>query len=113
MMPYEHIDYGQVVEKFKKEHPKLKFSEDLPFILFTDPTESESSLKGTMTAGIVLLCIAMFITLCEAIMSFREDGGFRTRSIADKLLENDVEEDEEDEEAARDVSRHLTADVEE
>lgn len=101
MMPYEHIDFGQVVEKFKEDHPKLEFSEDLPFIMFTDPAKSESALKDTMIAGIVLLCIAMFITLGEAYMSFKEDGGFRTRSIADKLLDNAVEqEDSEDAEAA-------------
>eukprot|EP00746_Dinoflagellata_sp_MGD_P013103 gnl/MRDRNA2_/MRDRNA2_128186_c0_seq1.p1 gnl/MRDRNA2_/MRDRNA2_128186_c0~~gnl/MRDRNA2_/MRDRNA2_128186_c0_seq1.p1 ORF type:complete len:317 (-),score=46.33 gnl/MRDRNA2_/MRDRNA2_128186_c0_seq1:79-1029(-) len=111
MMPYEHIDYGAVVDRFRKEHPKIEISEDLPYIMFTDPAESQSSLKGTMIAGIVLLCIAMALTLCEALADFKGNGGFRTRSIADKLMdtgEDEVSEDE-DEEAAREVSRRLTA----
>lgn len=111
MMPYEHIDFGSVVDNFRKEHPYIEISEDLPYILFTDPEESQSSLKGTMIAGIVLLCVAMSCTLCEALADCKEDGGFRTRSIADKLMATgeDEESDEEDSEAAREVSRHLTA----
>lgn len=74
--------FDQLVEKFKKEHVKLKFSEDLPYILFTDPAEVESLYKGSMTAGMVFLCVPMAITVFEAIVAFREAGGFERSSIA-------------------------------
>ena len=48
----------------------------------------------------------MFITLGEAYMSFKEDGGFRTRSIADKLLDNAVEQQEHTDSEDADAASH-------